>query len=60
MIGDEIPYVYTTGIEGYDKLLDIMDKKAMRDTTWEQLNVYLLLRGADQAKYGSVNKGIAT
>ena len=47
LIGDEILHVYATGLEGYDKLSDIMDKKAMRDATWEQLNVYLLLYGVD-------------
>ena len=60
MIGDEILHKYARGLDGYDAITDIMEQKAFRYAIWEQLNAYLLLRGADQAKYGTLNKGIAT
>ena len=60
MIRDEILHVYAKGLEDYAKETDVLKQKDMRDATWEQLNAYLLLCGADQAKYGSLSKGIAT
>ena len=36
------------------------EQKAMKDAAFEQLGAYILIRGADQSKYGSVIKGMTS
>ena len=60
MIGDSILHEYVKGLEEYKLTSDVLKKADIRDASWEQLNTFLLLRGLDQSKYGSLIKGIAT
>ena len=57
MTGDSILHEYAKGLEVYKATTNVLKQADIRDSMWEQLNLYLLLRGSDQSKYGSLISG---
>ena len=59
LIGDSILHTYIKTTDAYSNA-NSKDRKEMLDESFECLSTYILLRGADSAKYGTLMKNFVS